>query len=240
MLKEDYQINEPNPAEPCCGIANIHPDPAEPCCGIVTIQNNGITYSFSVPKNISSTLKVGQPVSLAMQNSYAFFKTNINGSVSTYSYPVQNSPGAASSYKPWEIKPDPTIKGIGGEISMQLPKFNGFNTHLEFFNAGEKTNRQASWFGNNKAKLLPGMYDVVIDSRDTIKNVPVELGKQTRLKMGVFMVSGYSKANLENTSTHQKFTYGAPFKILLPEGTYYLNGRKKTPIYIKDGELTEL
>ena len=87
---------------------------------------------------------------------------------------------------------------------------------------------------------MPGLYDVVIDSRDTLKNVPVELGKQTRLKMGVFMVSGYSDAKLENTITHQKFIYGAPFKVLLPEGTYYLNGNKRVPIVIKDGELTEL
>ena len=144
------------------------------------------------------------------------------------------------SYQPWEIKPDLTIKGMGGEVTLEIPKGLRYNTNLEFFNAGEKTNRQASWFGNNKAKLLPGMYDVVIDSRDTIKNVPVELGKQTRLKMGVFMVSGYSDANLENSTTHQKFTYGAPFKILLPEGTYYLNKNKKVPIVIKDGELTEL
>ena len=145
-----------------------------------------------------------------------------------------------TSTQPWEIQLDPTIKGIGGEIVMQIPKFDGFNTNLEFFNAGEKTNRQASWFGNNKAKLLPGIYDVVIDDRDTIKNVPVELGKQTRLKMGVFYMGGYSDANLENSVTHQKFTYGAPFKILLPEGTYYLNKNKKVPIVIKNGELTEL
>jgi hypothetical protein len=26
----------------------------------------------------------------------------------------------------------------------------------------------------------------------------------------------------------------------LPEGTYYLNGNKKTPIVIKDGNLTQL
>lgn len=140
----------------------------------------------------------------------------------------------------WEIHPDPTIKGVGGEISLQLPKGLRYNTNLEFYQAGDKKNRVASWFGDNKAKLLPGLYDVVIDSRDTIKNVPVELAKQTRLKLGVFMVSGYSNYIIENSSTHQKFTYGAPFKILLPEGTYYLNGNKKVPIVIKDGQLTEL
>ena len=140
----------------------------------------------------------------------------------------------------WEIHPDPNIKGVGGEIVMQIPDKLGGRTHMEFYTAGDYKNRVASWFGNNKERLLPGLYNVVIDSRDTIKNVPVELGKQTRLKMGVFSVSGYRGQIIENSSNHQKFTYGAPFSILLPEGTYYLNGNKKVPIVIKDGELTEL
>lgn len=110
---------------------------------------------------------------------------------------------------------------------------------MEFYDAGDAKKPVASWFGNNKAKLLPGLYDIVVDKKYTIKNVPVELGKQTRLKMGVFMVSGYSSFEIEN-SNHQKFTYASPFKILLPEGTYYINGKKKTPVVIKDGELTEL
>ena len=285
-VAKTYAISQPNPLQPCCAISSIqlaNGSGIEVDNGgqgnIINARNNttGQNFSFTInesylgatQKNMSvvKRLKVGQPVSLAMQNSYAFFKTNINGSLATYSYPVENNVALnskSSSKMPrdtidggnmgtngdvvrvtngngsWEIKPDPTIKGIGGEITMEIPKGLRYNTNLEFFNAGEKTNRQASWFGNNKAKLLPGMYDVVIDSRDTIKNVPVELGKQTRLKMGVFMVSGYSDANLENSTTHQKFHYGAPFKILLPEGTYYINGKKKYPVVIKDGEMTKL
>jgi len=147
---------------------------------------------------------------------------------------------SSKTIQSWETHPDPTIKGVGGEISMQIPKELGGRTHMEFYQAGDYKNRVASWFDNNKESLLPGLYNVVIDSRDTIKNVPVELGKQTRLKMGVFSVGGYRGQTIENISTHQKFTYSAPFKILLPEGTYYLNGNKKVPIVIKDGELTEL
>ena len=143
--------------------------------------------------------------------------------------------------QPWEIKMDATIKGIGGEITMQIPNKLGGRTHMEFYIAGDTKNRVASWFGNNEAKLLPGLYDIVVDGRYTIKNVPVELGKQTRLKMGVFSVSGYgSSPVIENSSSHQKFSYSPPFTILLPEGTYYLNGKKNIPIVIKDGELTEL
>ena len=141
--------------------------------------------------------------------------------------------------QPWEIKMDPTIKGVGGEITLQMPKELRYNTHMEFYDAGDAKKPVASWFENNKAKLLPGLYNIVVDKKYTIQNVPVELGKQTRLKMGVFMVSSYGSYEIEN-SNHQKFTYAPPFKILLPEGTYYINGKKKTPVVIKDGELTEL
>src|SRR3982751_4501536 len=89
-VAREYQMSQPRPADPCCTIVSIHPDPFDPCCGIVTTQHNGVTYSFSVPKNISATLKAGLPVSLAMQDSYAFFTTNVNGHPSLYSYPVQN------------------------------------------------------------------------------------------------------------------------------------------------------
>ena len=238
-VERRYPINEPNPGQPCCGITNIHPDPAAPCCNVVNIQDNGITYSFSVPKNISSKLKTGQPVSLAMQNSYAVFKTNISGWVSTYSYPVQNSTSTENSNQVWEIKLDTLIKGMGGEITLKIPKELRYNTHMEFYDTGNAKKLVASWFGNNKAKLLPGLYNIVVDKKYTIQNVPVELGKQTRLKMGVFIVSSYGSFEIENVN-HQKFTYAPPFKILLPEGKYYLNKNKKVPIVIKDGELTEL
>jgi hypothetical protein len=242
-IEKGYPINEPNPGQPCCGVTNIQPDPAQPCCGIVSIRNNGHTYSFSVPKNISSTLKVGQPVSLVMQNSYALFRTNINGTMSAYSYPVQNSPGEntgmGNNNGAWDIQLDAKIKGIGGEITMQLPKGLAYHTHMQFYDAGDTKKQLASWFGNNKARLLPGLYDIVVDGKYTIKNVPVELGKQTRLKMGVLKVSNYGSFEIENSS-HQKFIYAPPFSIVLPEGTYYIIGKKKTPIVIKDSELTEL
>src|SRR3954468_18122748 len=109
-----YQINQPNPATPCCSIASIHPDPFEPCCGIVTTQLNGVTYSFSVPKNISATLKAGLPVTLSMQNSYAFFTTNVNGNAGLYSYPVQNSQQSTTANQPWEILADSAVTGVGG------------------------------------------------------------------------------------------------------------------------------
>jgi hypothetical protein len=264
-VAKTYAISQPNPATPCCSIASIELKTGEPCCGIVTLLNNGITYSFSVPKNISSNLKVGQPAFMALQNSYAFFQVNTNGSMATYSYPAENnaSMGSKTSSKPptdssrimdtnggmtrvtmgnnsWEIKSDPNLKGLGGEVIMQIPKEIRFNTHMKFFNAGDTKKMVASWFGNNKADLLEGAYDIVVDDKYIIKNVPVEKGKQTILHMGVLQWSGYGTVTLENAD-HKKFSYAPPFKIVLPEGTYYIVGKKQpNTIVITNGNLTAL
>jgi hypothetical protein len=264
-VAKTYAIFQPNPFDPCCGITNIEPNPFEPCCGIITIQNNGITYSFSVPKNISNNLKVGQPAFMALQNGYAFFQVNTNGSMATYSYPVEKNASMGSktgSKQPtdssrnmgtnggvvretmgnnsWEIKLDPALKGLGGEVIMQIPKEIRFNTHMKFFNAGDPKKMVASWFGNNKADLLEGAYDIVVDDKYTIKNVPVEKGKETILHMGVLQWSGYGAVTLENAD-HQKFSYAPPFKIVLPEGTYYIVGKKQpNTIVITNGNLTAL
>jgi hypothetical protein len=144
-----------------------------------------------------------------------------------------------TSEQSWDIKMDSSLTGIGGQIMMEIPKDAKFQTHIKIFEAGDTKKIAASWFGNNKSKLLPGLYDVAVDDKYTITNVPVEAGKKTRLRMGVLQINNYGSVQIEN-SDHQKFSYAPPFKIVLPEGTYYLNGNKKIPIVIKDGEVTKL
>lgn len=139
----------------------------------------------------------------------------------------------------WEIQMDSSVTGIGGKVTLQLPKGESYSTHIKFYQAGDTKKIVASWFGNNHANLLPGLYDVVVDDEYTIKNVPVEAGKQTRLKMGIFKVSNYGTIQIES-SDHQKFSAGGPFSKLLPEGTYYINGRKENPVVIKDRTVTKL
>ena len=144
------------------------------------------------------------------------------------------------SDKTWDLQTDPSLKGLSGTVAMQIPKEIRFNTHLKFFNAGDTKKVVASWFGNNKANLLPGEYDVVVDDKYTIKNVPVEKGKQTTLLMGVLQWSGYGTVTLENED-HQKFSYAAPFKIVLPQGTYSIVGKKSpNTLTITNGNLTAL
>ncbi|MGZ5189523.1 MAG: hypothetical protein ACXWCZ_00815 [Flavisolibacter sp.] len=56
--------NKISDSEPCCSIISIEPDAAEPCCGIVSFKNGltGLVSQFKAPKNISNTLKIGDPV----------------------------------------------------------------------------------------------------------------------------------------------------------------------------------
>jgi hypothetical protein len=55
--------NKVNPIEPCCSVVDIQVDPLEPCCSIVSFKNaSGAVSYFKAPKEITNTLKVGQPV----------------------------------------------------------------------------------------------------------------------------------------------------------------------------------
>jgi len=137
----------------------------------------------------------------------------------------------------WDIQPDLALKGRIGELTLKIPENIRYNTHLKIFSSGDPKKVLQSWFGNKSATLLPGSYDILVDNKYYIKNVPVEEGKQTRLLMGVLQWSGYGSVNLESAD-HQKFAYAAPFKIVLPQGNYKVEGDKNS-ITIKDGELTQ-
>jgi len=54
--------------------------------------------------------------------------------------------------------------------------------HLKVFKSGD-TKIAASLFGNSKSRLLPGNYDVMMD-KYSIKNVPIEVGKNNEAKDG--------------------------------------------------------
>lgn len=139
----------------------------------------------------------------------------------------------------WEIQSDSSVTGLGGKVTLQMPNGSVYSAHMEFYEIADTKKRVASWFGNNENDLLPGLYNVVVDGRYTIRNVPIEKGKTTRLKMGIFSVGNYGGVQIED-SDHEKFSYSGPFSVLLPEGTYYINGRKDHPVIIKDRTVTKL
>jgi hypothetical protein len=135
----------------------------------------------------------------------------------------------------WEILPDKTLTGVTGQLLLQMPVNIGY-AHLKVFKSGD-TKMAASLFGNSKSKLLPGNYDVMM-GKYSIKNVPIEVGKTTRLKMGILNYSPRGSVQIVD-GNNQKIGMAGPFKIALPPGTYYIDGKKEHSFVIKDAEVTE-
>ena len=134
----------------------------------------------------------------------------------------------------WDIHPDKTLTGITGKFVLQMPG-NISYAHLQIFNSGD-TKVVASLFGNGERKLLPGSYDVLME-KYSIKNIPVEKGESTRLKLGIFDYSSRGSVEIIDRN-NQKISMAGPFKIALPPGTYYLDVKKEHSFVIRDGEVT--
>ena len=229
-------------ANPINTIVILITDPASHNNTIITLTNTTV-YGFK--KYLSSysngIFNVSSSGNSNTELKCKFEKIEIRqGSTNQDDKNINTKNTKAAFQQAWEMKMDSTVTGIGGEIIMQLPKGLSYSTHMEFYEAGDAKKRVASWFGNNHAKLLPGLYNIVVDNKYTIANVPVEQGKETILHMGVLQWSGYGTVTLENAD-HQKFSYAPPFKIVLPEGTYYIVGKKQpNTIVIANGNLTAL
>lgn len=134
----------------------------------------------------------------------------------------------------WEIIPDEKLKGMSGQLRYHMPDFASY-THTEIFEVGANK-RVGSFFGDGSQDLLPAHYDIMLGNY-RIKNVPVEKGKITLLKIGGFEYSNYGGVEIVDDK-NQKISHSGPFKILLPVGNYYINGDKKKAFAIKDGEVT--
>ena len=136
----------------------------------------------------------------------------------------------------WEMQTDPSLTGVTGQLVLQMPKEIPIISHLQAFAAGD-TKAAASWFGNNKSNLMPGTYDIVIE-KYKLSNVPIEKGKTTRLKVGLLNFTPRQSVTIVD-GNQQKFTMAGPFKIVLPVGTYYIDGKKDQAFVMKDGEQTD-
>ena len=136
----------------------------------------------------------------------------------------------------WEMQPDPSLKGATGQLVLQMPKEIPIRSHLQAFKAGD-TKAAVSWFGNNKSNLMPGSYDIVIE-KYKLSNVPIEKGQTTRLKVGLLNFTPRQPVTIVD-GNQQKFTMAGPFKIVLPVGTYYIDGKKDQAFIMKDGEQTD-
>jgi hypothetical protein len=195
-------------------------------------------YEFSFNTRMYAT-PVNHPNTTAANYFAAIYEINfpspqhniISDNVNT----VQNGDSRNSAAQPWEIFPDNSLTGATGQLVFQMPE-NIAYAHLKAFEPGG-TKMVASLFGNGKSKLIPGNYDLMLD-KYSIKNVPIEAGKTTRLKIGRLNYSPRGSVRIVDANK-QEFSMAGPFKIALPPGTYYIDGKKEHSFVIKDGEVTE-
>ena len=193
---------------------------------------NQAIYSSTGPKKVVFPVGIYQ---LEMNGAVQQIEIR-RAEIVTYGDAQTQSYNTGGNTQPWEMQIDAALTGVTGQMVLEMPKNIKFMSHLQAFRSGE-SQAAASWFGNSKSRLTPGLYDVKVE-KYIIRNVPIEKGKTTRLKMGFLQYSPRGSVRIVDAN-QQEFAMAGPFKIALPPGIYYINGRKDQTFVIKDGELTE-
>ncbi len=263
--------NKLNPLEPCCGIVSIQPDPLDPCCAIVSFKNNstGVVSKFQVPKNISSSIKVGNPVysepvngirinyaepisgmkinNAEPINEFAIVQSSYgssNGQMASYGYPASSGNGAggnANDAAKWVITPVPAMKGVLGKLNTKFSEDADWS--IDVRTAAENkfiTNRSSYSKHGPMQDIAPGTYNFQLNTI-LVENVPIEKGKETRLKAGFLNIVSEGVWQLYDETQKIFHTSGnKPKKIVLPIGSYQLKlGGQFFPVVIKDKETVE-
>lgn len=266
------QVDKAKPlgATPCCGIVSIEPDPLEPCCSVVSFKNNssGALSRFKAPKNISSTLKVGQPVyadpvnglkinnlepvngmkinNVEPVNGLAIVQSpygNNNGGMSSYGYPASSgneTTGNSNASDKWVITPVPNMKGVLGKLNSSFPAGVRWTMDIYTQTENKMVNLITSNHNIKTSSLSPGEYAIKFTGVQ-LENVPVEKGKETRIKAGFLNVVSDGSWDLYDAAKEHIHTSNTkPEKIALPVGSYQLKmGGQYYPVVIKDKETVE-
>lgn len=153
--------------------------------------------------------------------------------------------GATDETQKWTITPNPSLKGTPGRMTVNLPP--GTKYVVQVFKSGSRE-RAASESGFKSASLLPGLYDVIINTGGSdaaqlwrVRGIPVESGKDTRLHAGVLNVTVDGIWNVYDESRDVMIVGGnGPAKIGLLAGSYQVKlGNAFTSIVIRDGQVTD-
>ncbi len=138
----------------------------------------------------------------------------------------------------WEIKPA-EMKGVMGRLSSDFPSdvewsINIYTTENKFLRNHSKVSKMKYY------NLAPGNYNIKLNTVP-VENVPIEKGKETRLKAGFLDIVSEGNWELRSESKEKFLTSGnKPQKLALPVGSYQLKlGTQFFPVSIKDGATVE-
>ncbi|HEY0356476.1 MAG TPA: hypothetical protein VGC29_09745 [Flavisolibacter sp.] len=245
------KINQAEPAglvqvdnqEPCCAVVTI--DNVEPCCSMISAKNKttGATISFRVPREIAKTVSIGDPAYSEPVNGLVIIQSsyqNNNGELSSYGYPIENSDNGTEekASDKWVIS-NASMKGVLGRLNLDFPKDVEWDVDIKHTDGKFITNRSSA-SRHGSYDMAPGHYNFRLNTV-TVENVPIEKGKQTRLKAGYLQVVSEGDWDLYDDSKRKFLTSGnKPTKMALPVGSYQLKlGGQFYPVVIKDKETVE-
>jgi len=235
-----------NWGEPCCNIIQI--DRLEPCCNVFTAKdkNTGTSLQFKAPALVLGTVKVGDPVYLEPCCSIAIVQSAYQGNegqMNSFGYPIESGNGNSDDQAStkWVISPAPNMKGVLGRLNTSFP--SDVEWTFEIRNgADNKFITSRSGFSNHGPSydLGPSIYNFQFNSI-MVENVPIERGKETRLKTGVLQIVSGGVWELYDESKEKLHTTGnKPKKFALPVGSYQLKlGGQFYPVVIKEGATVE-
>lgn len=238
-----------NYEEPCCKIVAI--ENAEPCCSRVTAQNSssGNIFQFMIPKEMSASIKSGEPVyteTIAGFPSYAIFQSRYNSTTAATNVfafaiePPRVPGGGLLLGDNWVMNAVTGIDESFGRLNTNFP--DDVEWGIDIY-----TNPDRSFMMNRnpteKQKyydMAPGNYDFKLNNV-MVTNVPVERGKETRIKAGYLKVSSDKDWSLLDPSqTTVLYSAKMPKKIALPVGNYFLKkDGQVSSVVIRDGETAE-
>ncbi|HLF45770.1 MAG TPA: hypothetical protein VI548_05065 [Chitinophagaceae bacterium] len=128
-----------------------------------------------------------------------------------------------------------------GKLSTKFSE--GADWSIDIRTAAENkfiTNRSSHSKHGTLQDIAPGTYNFQLNSI-LVENVPIEKGKETRLKAVILNIVSEGRWELRSENKEKFHTSGSkPKKIVLPVGNYQVKlGTQFFPVVIKDGETVE-
>lgn len=147
--------------------------------------------------------------------------------------------GSANETGQWVITPAINMKGVLGRLNTQFEKDVWWSLDVRTPEDKFIINHSAS-SPKTYYDLAPGNYIFRLNTVN-VENVPIERGKETRLKTGVLNIVSEERWDLYNETKSKFQTSGnKPAKLALPVGRYQLRlGGQYFPVEIKDGITVE-
>ncbi len=145
-----------------------------------------------------------------------------------------------TSDEKWVISSVPTMRGVLGRLNTTFPA--GVDWSMDVRSVDDKFITSLSVLSKkNYHDLAPGNYNFRVNTIP-VESVPIEKGKETRLKAGFLEIVSEGDWNIYDESKKTFRTSGnKPKKMALPVGNYQLKlGGQFFPLLIKDGETVEM